>query len=626
MTGLCTLVVVAFVAFLSHPMAAEADILKVIPEKSLVAAMTRNAEQAEKHFRDMAKELVGELPEDSFVEALLRQLKVLPKRPGGASEAIDLKDPLALVLVTPAFDIPGMPVGVVLKVKNYEKLLQELAGVVGAAAPGVTPDGTDVLIGEQSVFAARLGQYAVVADAEYVVKTFEAEAKKPLSASNVAALRKTYLTNDVALYVNTDELMRTFGPQINAFKQMMLRQMKNQPRGAGNPMRAEQMAKFVGAEVDMLMSVLSQTDAGCTGITFSGDGLKLASVYQAVPETAFARIAARVRAVRLKLLESLDGPALSAAGWHIPPESMAELTRYFEDFFVKSGMAGEEGEKNAFVESYRKLMEAASGEGAFVWAPPGEGKGLLRFTYILALKPNADIRGAVGEYVEKSMEFMNVFGGPVKAETKFQQAVETHRGCTIDRITVTFQQNPEAPEAMAPNADILGMIEAIYGPSLVTYMTQAGDTLIYTTGYPGTDAVKTQVDKVLDGGRGNYVPSAAYKDAVKGLPQGRSGVMLFSVADTVKIFMTAFLGRRAPEGENPLKGLEFDRASGIGMSFGPAQSGIAVHLHVPMQEMQNVKLLIERMLRMGRRPGGRRRGPPRAVRPGRPVAVREVEE
>ena len=633
MKRLCTVVAAAFVALSLHSVAAEADVLTVIPEKSLAAVMTRNAQEAEKHFRDMAKELVGELGEGSLVGELLRELNVFPARrreapegPGGVSEAVDLKGPLALVLVTPAFDIPGMPVGVVVRVSDYKKLLRELAETVGAPAPEVTPDGTDVLKGERkSVFAARLGQYAVVGDAEYVVETFKAQAAKPLSGSNVAALRKTYLTSDLALYVNMDELMRTFAPQINGFKQMMEQQIKNQPRGAADPMRAEQMAKLLGAYVDMLISVFSQIDAGCTGITFGSDGAKVASVYQAVAGTAFARMAARVRAVRFKLLEGVDGPALSAAGWHVPPESIEELTGYVAEFFVKSGLAGEEGKNNSFMESYRKLMKAASGEGAFLWSVPGEGKGLMRFTYLLALKPNANVRGAIKDYVVKSMEFMNAFGGPVKVETQFEEAVETHRGCAIDRITVTFRQNPDAPEPMDPDADVMGMIETMYGPKLVTYLAQARDTFIYTTGYATTDAVKTQVDKVLDGKRGNYVDSAAYKDAVKGLPTGRSWVMVFAAADMVKSFMSAFLGRRAPGGEDPLKGLEFERASGIGMSLGPAQNGMAIHLNVPMQEMQNLKKLIEQVKPRGRPPGGRGLGP-RARRPRGALRARALQD
>lgn len=586
MRRVIALVVAACVLLVCHLGSVQADILKVIPEKSLVAVVTKNADAAEKHFRDMAEKLVGNLPGNSFIELVLRVRNL-------GVAAIDRKGPMAMALVTPAFDIPGVPVGVVVKVGNYRKFLEEIAGVVGAAAPEVTPDGTDVVNGEhKAVFAAQLGMYAVVADAEYVVRTFKAEAGKNLAVSGIAAIRKTYLLNDLAVYANMDEVIKTFGPQIDAFKQMMLEQMKNQPEGAG-PMPPEKVARFIGAEVDALVKIFQQTDAICTGVRFSAEGLRTSSVYQPVPETTLARLMAKLKPARLELLDTLDGPVLSASGWHIEPDLLKDLTEVIEKFLTESGLVENEEGGKGLLESYAKMMEAASGPGAMLWAPPGEGKGLMRFIYLISLKPGANIRDAVKEYTEKSMKFMTTFQAamPVKFEVKFEQAVETYRDCTIDRIMITFRKNPEAPEPLDPDADPMKMIERLYGPRMVGYLTQARDNLVYSLGWPESDALKKQVDKILDRKAGDFARSAAYRSAVKGLPLSRSSLTVFSISEMAKAMAPRIMGAVAGNAGAPKPGFEIKNPSAVGISLGPDQKGVAIHVNVPIQEMQNIKAI-----------------------------------
>ncbi|HUW55238.1 MAG TPA: hypothetical protein VMZ92_01250, partial [Planctomycetota bacterium] len=560
---------------------AGADVLKVIPEKSLAAAISRNPRACEEHIRLLAAKLTGEdLPEGILLEQLLRHFGLhhtaAPRDADGNPRqvapvtTVDCRSPMALVLVTPAMDIPGMPVALVFGTTDYAKCLREIARVLSPTdnplPVEITEDGTDVIKGEKrSIFAARMDTCMVVADAEYVVKTLKAEAGKPLAGSGLTELNRTYLASDLTVYVNVDEVVKTFGAEITTFKQVMQQQMKNEPGGGGMP-GGEQRARMFGAQIDLVMRLLSQIEASCTGVNLGDDGLRLATLYRALPDTALARVAGRVKPLPLTLLSRLDAPAVSMAGWHIAPESLEEVMTFFEEFFVKSGIVGEEDdEKNkAFTASYRKLMDAASGEGAFLWAPPGEGKGLVRLVYLLELKPDVNIRAEVKDYVEKSMDFANVFQGPLKTESRYEQTVETHRGCPIDRITITFQRNPDAPEPMNPNVDMLGIVEAIYGPNVVAYLTQVKSTLVYSVGYPTSDALKAQMDGILDRRAGDLLRSEMYVEAVKGLPAQRSGVMVISPAEAMRLILGRFVGGAGDEG-NPLEGFEFEKRSGIGV-------------------------------------------------------------
>jgi len=601
MRKLTAAMLTACLVLLSHLSVVQADILGVIPEKSLAAVVTRNVDEAEGHLREMIERLGGEgdeLGKQRLIDVVLGQFKI-PQRTDPDTGAVindctvDSKGPLALVVVTPAFDVRGMPMGLVVKVGQYKKLLQEIGDALGAAGPEVTPDGTDVLKGETgTVYAAQVGAYAVVADAEYVIRTFKAEANKSLAVSSVAAIRDTYSANDLAVYVNFDEAIKTFAPQINAFKQMIQQQMKNQPQQEGMAMPPEQMGRIVAAEIDFLMKLFLQTDAGCIGAKFGPEGARLRGVYQAVSDTTLARLAAKVTPARLSLLDTLDGPSLAAAGWYVSPELMDELTKAVGDFFVEAGFMADEDKLKAFVKSYKDLMKAASGQGAFLWAPPDEGTGLLRFAYLFSVKPNTDIRGVMKDYVEQSAVFLEAFQGPVTFENKLEEGVETYRRCVIDRTTLTFQQNPDAPEPLDPNKDMMKMIEAMYGPALVSYVTQARDTAIYTMGYPTADVLKAQVDRILDGKPGSVMRSGPYQGAVKGLPANRSGVFVYSPALMLKTMMPKFMAAAEPGAHvDRLNDLKVENPSGVGVSFGPTGKGIAVDVNVPMQEMQNMKKL-----------------------------------
>jgi hypothetical protein len=552
---------------------------------------------AETHFRDMAGKLAGDLPEESFVEKFLRSLKL---RAEGAEppkdSVIDVKGPMAVVMVLPALDVKGLPVGVVIKTSDYKKLLEELAKTVGAAGVEVTPDGTDLLKGDKtSLFAASMGQFAVVADAEYVVRTFKAESARNLAASKLDAIKQSMLTDDAVLYVNLDELVKTYGEQINQFKQMMVAQLKNAPADANAPMDKEKLAKILEAEIDFAVSGASQVDALCYGFRFSADGAQVMTHVQALPDTAFARIAALVKPAPLDALNALDAPALLAAGWNFDPALMDEVVKIAKDFVEKSGiLEGKPGEEDPFKAS-QKIMAALSGPGAFLMEPPIEGKGLLRVVYVVGLKPNMDVRADWRDSIQKSLKTLTVLEGPVKVKSKLEAEVEKYRDFPVDRLTLSFEANPEAPEAAPRGPNPLQMIETLYGPEMVVYLAQVRDKLVYTVGYAKSDRLKAQIDKLLDGKAGSLTSSPAWQSATKGLSPAPAAVLVVSYADLLRVYMAQILGVMDPDLGKAIGEVKFDKPSGVGCTLAAAPKGVVLHANIPMQEMENLKTLFMAM-------------------------------
>ena len=580
----------------------QADILKVIPEKSLAAVVAQNAEEAEKHIHELALKLLSDLPKESLIEALLREFKVRPRKPAGeapvvegaaATSTIDLTGPIALVLVSPVKDARGFPVAVVVKVRNYKDFLQELAKVVGAAAPGVTADGIDLLRGEKlSLFAMQSGDYAVVADAEYIIQTFKTEAQKNLAVADLPELKKAFATADAAIYHNVDAVAERFSADIDMYKQAIQEDMKNPPKDEPLMMDPEKAARSFAAAADHVVKSWSEIDAISWGLKFSPEGVRASVVVRPVPGTAFARQAARLKAARLDLMNFLDGPGVASTAWSIEPGLFKELIAPLEEILPKVDAADNKNRKKSFVECLRKIADASAGSGAYVWSPPGDDRGMIRETYLVPLKPDADVSGMVKDFVDSSTELLNACGGPVRIKTKFEEGVQTYRDCRIDKITDTFQQNPDAPMPLNPNANVLRLVETVYGPELVTYVTRARDMLIYTIGYPTTDTLKAQVDRILDNKHGSLVQSPDCQSALKGLPQECSVVTVFSLVTLLRFGPAEPALMTGKDREEAIRRIKFDRPAGIGLTIAPAEKGVAIDLNVSIQEIQDLREFI----------------------------------
>ena len=140
---------------------------------------------------------------------------------------------------------------------------------------------------------------------------------------------------------------------------------------------------------------------------------------------------------------------------------------------------------------------------------------------------------------------------------------------------------------------VLGTYETLYGTEMAVYMTQVQDKLVYTAGSPNAEAIKAQIDRIIDNKPGSLAKSGAYTGAVQGLPSPASAVMVFSLAESYKNAWGRMMGRLDPDVEKVLDDLTFDRPSAIGVCLAPSAGGVVLHFNIPMQEMLNVKTCFE---------------------------------
>ena len=577
-------------------------ILQVIPEKSLVAVITRNAEEAEKHIHPVLEKLVTHLPKGSLVEEVLREFKLRPPVPAGgpavpegaaAPSTIDLTGPFALVRVSAPEDALGTAIAVVVKVRNYKDLLGELAKVVGAVAPGGAADGIDRLKGDkQSLYVLSSGDYAVVADAEYVIKTFKTEAAKNLAVAGFPELAKAYETYDVAVYHNVDAIAKRYAADIDMYEQGLMEQIKDPPKDEPVMMDPKKAAQSFTALADYVVKSWTETDAILWGLTFRDEGVRVSAMVRPVPGTPFAGQVGRMRPAKAEVQEFLSGPAVASAAWSIDAQTLKELIAPLDGIVPKVALADNKDGKKSFMEALRKLTDAATGPGAYVWSPPGDEKGMVRITCLVPILMGADVFAIVKDLVASSTELLNSCGGPVRTKTKFEDGVETYRDCRIDRITDTFELTPGAAAPAGANANVLKLVEGVYGKELVTYVTRAHDILVTTIGYPAIDAIKAQVDRILDNRHGDLAAGASYQNALQGLPAERCVESVFSLATMLRFSSAEQALVDGKDRAEVIDQVKFDRPAGIGLTVAPAGQDLAIDFNISIQEMQDIRELI----------------------------------
>jgi len=591
MTTVVVLTSLASVAF-----AQDADILKVIPESSLVAVATKSASGAEKHLGELVAKFDVKLPPGSLFNVVLAMFDVGGEDPLELARAatVDLDGPMALVLVVPAHHIPGKPVGVVVKPADYKRMLKELVRLADAAAVEVTPDGTDVINGEDGVvFAARLGDFAVVAEAEYVVKTFKAAGNRTLAVAPVGDLRKTLLENDFAVYVNVNDLVIAFDPQIAMFRRMMSEAARIAPQ-PGMPLDPQKRQQAMDAQVDVMLKVASETESLCVGLNAGPGGAGLVTTCQAVPGSTLANIFLHMKPSPEKLIQLLDGPGVFALEMAVDPELLLAAQPLVDRFLLKSGQVADQAGLAEHKAKVAKEYLRRTGRAAMAWTDaPGE-PGILHFVYVEEKRPGAPKRDVARDLAD--IPGLKDTVGPLDVELDVKENVETYRGVAIDRVEATFTVKPEGAgemEAMG-GPDMSGIIKMLFGRTVVVYNAELVDKSLGTVGYAKSDALKTVIDRVLDGRKGGLAGSPAFADAVKGLPAARSGLFTMSVAEMYRlvlppIFKLQMPGMNLPEFEK----IRFEHPSAAGASYGPSPGGMVVHVNVPVQEMLNVRTVFQ---------------------------------
>jgi hypothetical protein len=376
--------------------------------------------------------------------------------------------------------------------------------------------------------------------------------------------------------------MKAFEPQIGGIM-MMIRQAMT-----ASKVPPEQ-AQLMDALLVKGLKLAGEVDAVSVGVKFSETGATGTMVFQPLPNTSLARIAAALKPMESTALVTFDAPFVMALAGETPQAVNDEIAKWIDEIAAQvDAPAGEENKLKSLLESYKKMLAALSGRGAFVWNP-SVGMAYYRVIEVVGVKPGRDLRAVTREYANQFTGLMTGMGMPFKMDLKYDEKVETWRGLDIDRMTVKFSLDPEK-EADEQAKQMLKAMQAVYGDELIGFGAQLKDTLVISIGETTSAPIKAHLDRMLDGRKGNLLASPAWTQAVAALPKDRSIVTAVSVANLL-VFVTK-MNQVPGMGGGRLDDLKLDKPSAVGVSLSPVEKGFAMDFNVPMQEMLNVKQAI----------------------------------
>jgi len=464
------------------------------------------------------KALVG--PDGDDIEMVEDIEKSLP--PG----AIDAAGPLVFILPAGAEEMEPVTL---FRIKDASAIKGEAAGA-GIVEVECAGGGT--------VFVLAIDSWAMVASdgAEAIKTILRAEKKVPLSDAQRASIAR----HTVWVHLNPVSLVAMAKGGIEKVK----KQMAEQPNA---PKMPEATMKMLGALLTLAGDVTRvevTADVKPTGITADIE----AELDEASNLFALAQSGVPVKDYKAGLPQA-DGLILAVwvgMDWAkaIPP--MKGLMKPIFDIIAE----GEDEKTRKVIDSmwasYEKWGTVMGNHFAMVMELPKPGAGLYQLAETFTIKDPDQYRKVLKEYMETSMEamdvmmrkFMNIPGMPqvpnVKGKTEYQEAAETVEGVPVDvwRITFDVSLPPDAPPEAAEQ--LKAMLDTVYGPKGMEFrMAVVGNVGIATMGDPG---VMARTIKAVKGEAPDLSADPKVAAALKRIPAGE-GAALLSAANYMYLAM-----------------------------------------------------------------------------------------
>lgn len=593
------------------------EVAELIPDNVLVAVVVKDMDVLHGEVLDLVNRLVEgtEVPNlwDTLLHKLELKAQIVEDKPDGVQFLVDLpttidrKRPFVF-LVPDVGEIrrPEASMAVMLPVTNYKKFLGEVARLESKPGdvrkPGQSVDGFD-LVGDdvpgKGRYFTQRGDYAIMTPSSDAMKSLN-RGKGNLLKIMPAQSRKLFAGSDVSVYANCDLAVRTFRKDLQEFVKTMQAQMDDMKKrmdeagGAqpGMPMQdPAQVMKILKAEIELLLEIGEQLNCAVVGLNIDKKHVRMTKLLSAKPDTMLGRFVAAQKTSPLKLLKSLDSEAWLAGSFNVTPGSSGELQERMWQFMSDSGITDmfKDLKLDECKAASKELSELMSGETAFALYPPATPQsGLIRMVQVSECKNVARARVLMRKQVAM-MVMGNIPGAPgLKFTTTHTENVEPG----IDR-TVMEMKLPDAADPKT--AQVVMMMQMMYGGKIVAHYATAGQKYVLVSlGDPTTATIKAVMAKLAAGKPGTLTRSQGFVRATKGVPASRNGLCYLSVPrlmHTVAPRIGAMMGL----GQLKLVMPDANDESGAVMATSVSGSTVRFDVSVPVQEMVNVKNMIERM-------------------------------
>ena len=424
------------------------------------------------------------------------------------------------VVVLNPMKFPGNPVAILVPVTNKDEYLGAVKQTLtaGAEADGIytftQPD-------QKSVLLAFSGEKGIMAETTEVA----ALVKSLVDANSAALSEAPVVKGQITASIGMKKLMTAMQPMIDMMKQQMMATMEQgmaapsangeKKEGAAQPDPAAVKA-IAEAEVNMVLSILNQTEKVQLGIGVEENGLRLAKAVFAGADTNFAKFIAAQSPKKSALLGAIpsDSAILMSGSINFTPEFIAG----YMDFMKVMASVGQKdpaaGEK--VVAWTQAFLEALGSDFAAGILSPSSNS---LVTEVFTVKDAAKAKELVQQYPDMIASMTGMYkemGMDVKMTLADTAQVKSGE-------ILNFNFNLDASKIPDPQGQ--EVFKTLFGDSLQIPIGLVGDYIVIGVGKDSATPVAGLMDTLKSGAE----TAAKYTPAMFGMPDDSNFFMYVSI-------------------------------------------------------------------------------------------------
>ena len=372
--------------------------------------------------------------------------------------------------------------------------------------------------GEELRYAVKGPGFVAFGPDQALIAAIARPGEKTLDKVLTPALAKQFLAGDVGVYVNASALVTRYSEQIDQARQTFIGALDQAGKQGGNAATMDTAKQLYSA----LFDSLKYADALTLSIDVGGEGLGLAGVLTAKPDTALAKAAAW----------AASGTAAELAG--LPPDASFYMYMNMDASTVNQlqgmslRMINPDGK---LTPDQAKALAQMDEVGRIETAQSltfGGGMRGINVTHV------ADPKKYIAA-VLANIQALKGGEGPARIykDVKIEADAENHRGLTLSHISVTLdlnkfaQLNPANPAAAASMKSMFG------SDTMNAWVGTDGQRVFHVTA-PNWNDARTQIDTFLKGNSG-VGTLAGFKNVRSHLPDQANLEALVSVQGLVRM-------------------------------------------------------------------------------------------
>jgi hypothetical protein len=554
-----------------------AQVLQQIPDDAFVVIKANNPLAISERFAALS----GKIGLANLHPALANPLAVL-KQQLNIKQGLDEKGETAVVIFLPAPNDPQPRVLALVPVSDYTALLGNFAGVKKEGAL----DSFQLMEGGEPLYATQWGKYAAV------TPFVDLLAKKPAGLAIQGAIAKQFQDKDITAYVNMRLVRDMVLPQLRQIKQFV--QTMPMPNAPAQPQAAAFQRAMATQMFTLGEALFEQTQGVAASLSLADAGVTSTFTYQFEPNSNLGNFAQRMKGTDAPFLVGLPSDKyLLYGGW-------AGDLKDFGDWYagvLKSVQLPDADAKalDQALTAYSKLWSNMRSMTFGLTAPnPANVRQTGLFQGFFLIKGDAKALLAAQKEILQYQDIMMKASGNAGIDVKFEikPNAKTVAGISLDQYTMRMVADPQN----APDANILQILQFMYGEGITSYIGVINDNLLISA----VNVDDARLQALITAAKQNQNPLADLpenKQAAQLLPKQRLGEFHVHVDNIVT---TAFEIASAMGGPAPIK-LPPDLPP-LTITISTDDTAVRFDTHVPTDLLQN---LVSIALQIGVRQGQR---------------------